>query len=93
LLSTSLTALAAKDHLNIHIVNTFQLIDEAVADPSHFGLTNVTNPVWTGNFTSSTSGSLNATGAAQNTYLFFDHLHPTATGHEAIATVAYDLLR
>jgi len=91
LLKNSLAALAAKDHLNIHIENTFQLIDEAVADPAHFGLTNVTDPVWTGNFTSSTSGSLNATGAAQNTYLFFDHLHPTAAGHEAIATIAYDL--
>ncbi len=93
LLATSLTGLAAKDHLNIHVINTFQLIDEAVADPAHFGLTNVTDPVWTGNFTDPTSGTLNATGSAQNGYLFFDHLHPTATGHEAIATVAFDQLR
>jgi phospholipase/lecithinase/hemolysin len=93
LLNTALTGLAAKDHLNIHIVNTFQLIDEAVADPAHFGLTNVTDPVWTGNFTSTTSGTLNAVGSAQNGYLFFDHLHPTATGHQAIASVAFDLLK
>jgi phospholipase/lecithinase/hemolysin len=93
LLKTSLMALAAKDHLNIHLINTFQLIDEAVADPAHFGLTNVTDPVWTGNFTNSASGTFNATGAAQKGYLFFDHLHPTAAGHQVIASVAFDQLR
>jgi len=93
LLQDRLTALAAKDHLNIHIINTFQLIDEAVADPSHFGLTNVTDPVWTGNFTDPTSGTFNATGAAEKGYLFFDHLHPTATGHQVIASIAFDQLK
>jgi phospholipase/lecithinase/hemolysin len=28
---------------------------------------------------------LNATGAAQNGYLFFDSLHPTAAGHALLA--------
>jgi phospholipase/lecithinase/hemolysin len=93
LLGTDLAALAAHESLDIHIVNTFGLIDAAVADPSKYGLTNVTTPVWTGNFEDPSSGTLNATGSAQNKYLFFDHLHPTETGHEAIASLAYGLLK
>jgi phospholipase/lecithinase/hemolysin len=89
-LNTSIQALIAKDHISITVVDTFTLIDEAVADPAKFGLKNVTTPVWTGNYYDPFSGTLNAHGAAQNKYLFFDHLHPTATGHMAIATLAYD---
>jgi phospholipase/lecithinase/hemolysin len=92
-LSKDLAALASKDHLAIHLVNAFGLINEAIADPSKFGLKNVTTPVWTGNYENPLSGTLNATGAAQNSYLFFDHLHPTATGHNAIATLAFDVLK
>jgi phospholipase/lecithinase/hemolysin len=87
-LDTSLSAVAAQDHLNLHIVDTYTLIDEAVADPAAFGFTNVTEPVWTGNYYDPLNGHLNATGAAQNGYLFFDQLHPTAAGHAALATVA-----
>ena len=88
-LFTDLQALATKDNLSIHLVDTFALLDFAVADPSAFGLKNVTKPVWTGNYYNPLSGHLNAHGAAQDKYLFFDHLHPTETGHEAIAAQAY----
>jgi phospholipase/lecithinase/hemolysin len=88
-LDTALKALVAKDHLSIHLVNVFKLIDEAVADPSKYGLTNVTTPVWTGNYENPFSGTLNATGSAQNKYLFFDQLHPTAAGHLAVADLAH----
>jgi len=88
-LNTSLAALATKDNLAIHVVDTYALIDEAVADPAAFGLKNVTTPVWTGNYEDPFSGHLNATGKAQNSYLFFDQLHPTATGHLALANAAY----
>jgi len=93
LLSSELASLGAKDHLTIDLVNTYQLIDAAIADPAKYGLTNVTTPVWTGNYENPSSGTLNATGSAQNGYLFFDHLHPTATGHQAIATLAFDQLK
>ena len=64
----------------------------AVADPAAYGLTNVTSPVWTGNYTSA-SGTLAATTpAAQDQYLFWDQLHPTETGHQAIADAAEQLL-
>jgi phospholipase/lecithinase/hemolysin len=91
-LQTALQGLVAADHLSIHLVDTYSLIDQAVADPSKFGLKNVTTPVWTGNYENPFSGHLNATGSAQNSYLFFDHLHPTATGHLAIADAAHAIL-
>ena len=92
-LGTSLHSLAAADHLDIHLINSFGLIDQAVADPAKFHLTNVTTPVWTGDFENPFSGTLNATGAAQNSYLFFDHLHPTETGHLALANLAVSALK
>jgi phospholipase/lecithinase/hemolysin len=91
-LQGSLSALVAADHLSIHLVDTYTLIDAGVADPAKFGLKNVTTPVWTGNYDNPLSGTLNAHGAAQNKYLFFDHLHPTAAGHAIVATAAYGAL-
>ena len=92
-LSAGLNALAAADHVSIDILNAFGLIDHAVRDPSLFGLKNSTTPVWTGNFENPLSGTLNAHGAAQNGYLFFDHLHPTAHGHQIVATAALQALQ
>ena len=92
-LSASLGALGAADHLGIHLIDSYALIDTAVADPAKYGLTNVTTPVWTGDFDNPFSGHLNAVGAAQNRFLFFDHLHPTETGHLALAGLALDSLR
>lgn len=87
-LAAALKTLGAADHLNIHLIDAYTLIDNAVADPARYHLTNVTTPVWTGNYYDPFSGHFNAIGAAENKYLFFDHLHPTATGHLAIANLA-----
>jgi phospholipase/lecithinase/hemolysin len=91
-LQSTLQTLVAQDHLSIHLVDTYALIDAGVADPAKYGLKNVTTPVWTGNYDNPFSGTLNAHGNAQNTYLFFDHLHPTAAGHEIIAMAAQTAL-
>ena len=88
-LSVSLGNLAAADHLNLQLVDTFALLDKGIANPAAYGLTNVTQPVWTGSFNDPSHGTLNAKGAAQNGYLFFDSIHPTATGHQIIANTAY----
>jgi phospholipase/lecithinase/hemolysin len=73
----------------VHVVDTFQLLNSAIANPASFGLVNATSPVWSGNFTSAGSGTLAVTGtAAQDQFLFFDRLHPTETGHQAIADAA-----
>jgi phospholipase/lecithinase/hemolysin len=88
--NTALTSqLATITGINVHVVDAFQMIDNAVADPAAFGLTNVTSAVWSGNFTSPSSGTLAVTGAAaQDQFLFWDHLHPTETGHQALADAA-----
>ena len=92
-LTASLQTLGAQDHLSIHLIDAFGLIDNAVAHPAAYGLTNVTTPVWTGNFENPFSGHLNAHGAAQHRFLFFDSLHPTETGHLALASLAIASLK
>jgi phospholipase/lecithinase/hemolysin len=85
--------LATVGSATVHVINAYQLIDSAVANPAAFGLTNVTTPVWSGNFTSASSGTLAVTGtAAQDRYLFWDHLHPTESGHLALAAAAEQLI-
>ena len=83
-LGAALQQIVASGAASIDYVNTFGLLDLAVSDPAAFGLTNVTQPVWTGNLTGG-NGALTATGAAQNGHLFFDDLHPTAAGHALLA--------
>ncbi len=81
--------IAAADGMTLDIVNSYAVIDAAVANPSAYGYTNVTAPCWTGSFISATSGTLCAsTEAAQNRYLFWDGVHPTASGHQIIANLA-----
>jgi phospholipase/lecithinase/hemolysin len=63
-----------------------------VANPGAFGFTNVTDPVWTGNFYDLNSGHFNTAGAAQSGFLFFDNLHPTATTHAMLAAAAQQSL-
>ena len=78
-LVADLTALAVTDHISVGFIDTFSLIDAAVANPVAFGLTNVTQPCLTGGST---------VCATPATYLFWDVQHPTETGHEFIATLA-----
>nr|WP_321984842.1 DUF4214 domain-containing protein [uncultured Lichenicoccus sp.] len=81
--------LAAIVGLDAHVVDAYGLIDAAVADPAAYGLSNATTPVWSGSYTSAASGTLSSTNVAQQDQnLFWDHLHPTETGHQAIATAA-----
>jgi phospholipase/lecithinase/hemolysin len=76
--------------LTVFDINTYALIDEAVQDPSAFGFSNVTAPCWTGGFTgAATGGSLcSMLPAVQDTYLFWDDLHPTAAGQLLVADAA-----
>ena len=85
-LATALQPLEASGALKIDLVNTFSVIDQVIANPGAYGFTNVTDPLWSGGLTSSSSGTLAATGAAQSQYLFFDGLHPTAQAHALLAS-------
>lgn len=91
--SSLATQLAGITGATIQIVNADTLIDDAVASPATYGLTNVTTPVWSGNFTSASSGTLTSTDVAtQDQSLFFDHLHPTETGQLAVMQAAQQVL-
>jgi phospholipase/lecithinase/hemolysin len=79
---------AASQGLRFDIVDTYHLFDDAVANPAGYGLANVTDPVWTGNYTDPNSGVLRATPAAQTQYLFWDMLHPTGAGQAIVASAA-----
>jgi phospholipase/lecithinase/hemolysin len=85
-LAGALQGLQSSGVVKVNLVDTFSLVDEVVAQPSLYGFSNVTDPVWTGNVSSSSSGTLNATGAAQNQFLYFDSLHPTSQAHALLAT-------
>ncbi|HEY8290750.1 MAG TPA: SGNH/GDSL hydrolase family protein [Acetobacteraceae bacterium] len=85
-LATAMQTLAASGALKVDLIDTYAVLDGVVANPAAYGFTNVTQPLWTGNLTSASSGTLQAAGAAQNGYLFFDPLHPTAQAHALLAS-------
>lgn len=81
---------AAGAGMHLSILDSFGLLDDAIADPAAFGFSNVTTPCWTGNDTSASSGALCANNAAgQDQYLFWDQVHPTAAGQQIIADAAF----
>jgi len=85
-LAAALQPLEASGALKVDLVDTFSVLDQAKANPATYGFTDVTDPVWTGGLTDSNSGTLRASGAAQNQFLFFDSLHPTAAAHAHLAS-------
>jgi phospholipase/lecithinase/hemolysin len=80
-LAAQLQNLVASTGVDLTLVDTYSLLDGVIANPTAYGFTNATQPVWNGSLTDPTSGTLAATGAAQNQYVFFDSLHPTSQAH------------
>jgi phospholipase/lecithinase/hemolysin len=70
------------DDVNIVPLDVNDLFDRVVAGPQNFGLTNVTQSALTGD----------TIVANPNEYLFWDDIHPTATGHRLIAELATTVL-
>lgn len=71
-------------------INTFGLVNEVIANPTAFGLTNVTTRACNtallpgGSSLFCTPAALVAPGA-NNTHLFADGVHPTGAGHRLLA--------
>jgi phospholipase/lecithinase/hemolysin len=84
-LGAALQQIMATGVAQFDYVSSFSMLDTGIVNPAAYGFSNVTQPVWNGNLTDANSGTLAATGAAQNSYLFFDNLHPTAAGHALVA--------
>jgi phospholipase/lecithinase/hemolysin len=91
-LANALLPLAASGSVKVDLIDTFGVLDHAVDNPSAYGFQNATDPVWTGNITDPSSGTLQATGTDQNSYVFFDALHPTSQTHALLASGIAKLL-
>lgn len=93
-LDANLTAYAFGDPgVHLTLLDTAGLLQQAASDPQAFGFTNTTGELWSGNFTSTSSGTLATTNpTAQAGYLFFDQLHPTAPAHALVAQAAMQAL-
>ncbi len=88
-LSSQLATIASAGAVRVQVADVSALLDNAIANPVTYGLINVATPVWSGNSTSASSGTLAVSGtAAQDQFLFWDAIHPTETGHQAIADLA-----
>lgn len=85
----TLLGLSQNEGFSLSLVDTFGALDDIVANPDNYGLSNVIDPCWTGDYTSPNSGQVCSN--PQN-HLFWDDLHPTEKGHEIIALKAYDAL-
>ncbi|MGH7026173.1 autotransporter domain-containing protein [Brevundimonas sp.] len=76
------TTAAARPGSNIIMMDLFKIGDVIAANPSAFGVTNVTQPCFNG-----------ATVCANpNDYFYWDGVHPTAKGHAVMARLANDYL-
>jgi phospholipase/lecithinase/hemolysin len=73
--------------LTVFDVPIFSSIDKIVANPGAFGLTNATDPCYSGNTV--TPGMV---CADPDQYLFWDGEHPTKIGHTLTAGLAFDIL-
>lgn len=76
--------IAAQYSVSLNILDTYSLLDQAALDPGRFGLQNVSDPCWTGNFVGQ-NGTICDSPA---TNLFWDHYHPTTAAHQQIALQA-----
>jgi phospholipase/lecithinase/hemolysin len=88
--STLLSALAPLETsavpLKVFTLDTYDLLGDVVSDPQRYGFTNVTEPCI------DSSTCLSDSPSTQDTYLFFDGLHPTEGGHLLAADLAYALV-
>jgi phospholipase/lecithinase/hemolysin len=91
-LVTQAVTFASAASVNLAILDTYSFVDAIAANGSFFGFTNVTSPCVTGAVNYSGGTACAATTAAQNQFLFWDAMHPTAHGHALIAADALTVL-
>ncbi len=82
-LAADIDAFAASSEITVHLLDTYSLIDDAVADPAAFGYTDVTDPCYSGGYLGGGEAC-----ARPNSYLFWDYEHPTEHGHQELAALA-----
>lgn len=75
------TIASAHSDVKITQLNVYDLFEKMLADPTDYGLTNVTS-----------TGQSAASGFSVSGYLFWDNIHPTTQGHQLVADAAYAAL-
>jgi phospholipase/lecithinase/hemolysin len=82
--NAQLVSLESTLGITIYRLDTYSLVEQVVANPGAYGLTNVTQAC---------RPSASATPCATpDTYLFWDLVHPTTKGHSLIAAAALQAL-
>ena len=93
--NTALFGGLASANLRVIPLDTFHFLQEVVANPSAFGITNVSGTACQPQVTAQ-SLTCNPTSlvnpAAPNTYLFADGVHPTSGAHKALADYAVSVI-
>jgi phospholipase/lecithinase/hemolysin len=80
---------AAEDHLEaslgvkIHQLDVYGLVEQVIADPVEFGITDVTDPAKSGD-----EGDPGVVVPNPDQYLFWDNIHPTETFQRLLGTQA-----
>jgi hypothetical protein len=82
---------AGNPALSIYRFDVAALFSQALADPSSFGLVNVTNPAAPGLAPGASTYNTNQIAPNPHQYMFWDDLHPTAAVHAILAQRALDL--
>jgi len=91
-LATMLNGLAAGNPaLSVYRFDVAALFSQAIANPSSFGLTNVTTPAAPGLQSGASSYDTSRIAANANQYLFWDDLHPTTAVHAILGQRATQL--
>ncbi|MCT7957116.1 SGNH/GDSL hydrolase family protein [Laspinema palackyanum] len=75
-LASAIANLDQNPNINIILVDVNGLVNDAIANPSQYGFTNVTDP------------AQKSIGSDPNTFLFWDDVHPTTVSHQIIADAA-----
>jgi thermolabile hemolysin len=78
LLDQQLDLLEEEQHVTIVRISAFELINDIVANPGDYGLSNVTDMAIAG-----------LPGVDPDEYLFWDNVHPTTVAHQIIAETVY----
>jgi outer membrane lipase/esterase len=79
-------------HINLIRLNVFGLLDEVIASPASFGITNVTSPACTTASSLQCTPSTLVSPSAPQAYLFADTVHPTTAGHQIISDYAASVI-